>query len=253
MTTYKKKSKTQVNRVHTRAKTKIVSKPKKKSKSKTKSKSPVKHLPLLGRSELSTKIQWLIDLGGTVALLESVVADLCGSKVKVDEKGKEVPEAKRKNMLLFMKGAGDAGHWVFYNNKGVRKDPYELEHQRSGSHQFCQTFSLIYATSACNSLYKTEFFDKLKSGQTHFGDNIRVAVAFWRHMFTKYHNPDLSMWMIDEVKGINEALKLVQETRSTRKPETNAIADDSDVIDLSFILSKLVDIEVYSDQIAKNT
>jgi len=245
MTTYKKKSKTQANRVQTRAKTKISSK----SKPKTKSKS----LPLLGRSELSTKIQWLIDLGGTVALLESVIDDLCGKKVSVNEKGKEVAEPKRKNMLLFMKGAGDAGHWVFYNNKGVRMDPYELEHQRSGSHQFCQTFSLIYACSYCNSLYKTEFFDKLKSGQSHFGDNIRVAVSFWKHMFTKYHNLDLSTWMIDEVKGINEALKLVQETRSTRKPETNAIAEDSHDIDLPFILSKLADIEVYADQIAKNT
>jgi hypothetical protein len=242
MTTYKKKTKTKVNRVQTRAKTKAASNTKLKSKSSA--------LPRLSRSELSAKIQWLIDLGGTVALLESVVGDLCGKKITVNELGKSVPESKRKNMLLFMKGDSDAGHWMFYNNKGVKMDPYDLEHQRPGSHQFCQTISLIYATSACNADYKTEFFDKLKPGHTHFGDNIRVAVSFWRHMFSKYHNPDLSEWMIAEVKDINDSLKMAHDARTR---QTNAIAEDSDVIDLPFILSKFDDIELYADQIAKNT
>ena len=246
MTTYKKKTNTKVNRVQTRAKTKVATKLK--TKLKSKSKSPA--LPLLSRSELSAKIQWLIDLGGTVALLESVIADLCGKKITVNELGKTVPESKRKNMLLFMKGDSDAGHWVFYTNKGVKMDPYEMQHQKPGSHQFCQTFSLIYATSACNGDYKTEFFDKLKPGQTHFGDNIRVAVSFWRHMLTKYHNPDLSEWMIAEVKDINDSLKMVQDARTR---QTNAIAGDSDSIDLPFILNKLHDIHLYAEQIAKNT
>jgi hypothetical protein len=244
MTTYKKKTKTKVNRVQTRAKTKVASN----TKLKSKTKSPA--LPLLSRSELSAKIQWLIDLGGTVALLESVVGDLCGKKITVNELGKSVPESKRKNMLLFMKGDSDAGHWVFYNNKGVKMDPYEMQHQRPGSHQFCQTFSLIYAAGFCNADYKKDFLNKLKSGQAHFGDNIRVAAAFWRHMLTKYHNPDLSEWMIGEVQQINDELKQVQDTRTR---QTNAIAEDSDAIDLPFVLSKLDDIDLYADQIAKST
>jgi hypothetical protein len=248
MTTYKKKTKTKVNRVQTRAKTKVASNPILKLKTKLKSKSPT--LPLLSRSELSAKIQWLIDLGGTVTLLESVVGDLCGKKITVNELGKTVPESKRKNMLLFLKGDSDAGHWVFYNNKGVRMDPYEMQHRKPGSHQFCQTISLIYVTSACNPRYKNQFFDKLKPGQSHFGANIRVAVSFWRHIFTNYHNPDLSTWMIDEVNGINESLKLARDARTR---QTNAIAENSDTIDLPFILSKLDDIDLYADQIAKNT
>lgn len=226
---------------------KPVSRPKSRSRSRGKS-----TLPLLARSDLSKKIQWLIDLGGTVALLEAITGDLCGPRIKVNENGKAVPEKDRKKMLLFMKGDGDAGHWVFYDEKGVKMDPYELRHQKSGSHQFCQTFSLIYSVSFCNTIYKTEFFDRLKPGPTYLAHNMRVAVDFWRHMFTKYHNPDLSKWMVEEVRGINDALKDINEARSTRKPETNAIAENTADIDLDYILMKLADIDLYADQISKN-
>lgn len=221
------------------------------SRSRYRSRTPP--LPLLGRSDLSKKIQWLIDLGGTVSLLEAIIEDLCGPRVKVDPNGKSVPESARKKMMLFMKGDGEAGHWVFYDDKGKRMDPYELHHQKSGSHQFCQTFSLIYTVSFCNPTYKTDFFDRLKSGQTHLAHNMRVAVDFWRHMFTKYHNPDLSQWMVKEVRDINDTLNSVNEVRGTRKPETSAIADDSSLIDLDYILAKLGDIDLYADQISKNT
>jgi len=244
MTIHKAKSKTSKRST----KTKVAAA--RKTQYKTKSKSPKIVLPLLGRSELSAKIQWLIDLGGTVALLESVISDLCGQKVGVEEKGRAIPPEKRKNKLIFLQGTGDAGHWVFYDPKGVKMDPYEMQHQRSGSHQFCQTFSLIYACSSCHTDYRRDFFNRLKKGPAHFGDNIRVAVAFWRHMFSGYHNPDLSDWMIDEVKMINDELK---NAKDARRSDTNAIATDSSTIDLPFLLAKLADIESYADQIAKNT
>lgn len=223
-------------------------KPKLITKAKTKSKS--KSLELLSRNDLAKKVQWLMDLGGTDDIMEALIEDMCGKRVKVLSEGTAIPKI-RKNMLVFLKGAGDSGHWVFYNDKGVKMDPYEFEHQRRGSHQFCQTFSLLYAVSFCQPKYKTRFTDKLKAGQAHLGDNVRVAVDFWRHMFTEY-SPEMQTYLIEEARAINNELLQHIETRGTRKPETNAIAADSDTIDLAFILTKLADIDLYADQIAKN-
>jgi len=209
-----------------------------------------KTVELLSRNDLAKKVQWLMDLGGTDDIMEALIEDMCGKRVKVLSEGTAIPKI-RKNMLVFLKGAGDSGHWVFYNDKGVKMDPYEFEHQRRGSHQFCQTFSLLYAVSFCQPKYKARFTNKLKAGQAHLGDNVRVAVDFWRHMFTEY-SPEMEMYLIEEARAINNELLQHIETRGTRKPETNAIAADSADIDLAFILTKLDDIDLYADQIAKN-
>jgi len=218
----------------------------------------------LSSDELSKKIQWIIDLGGTDEVVETIIHDVCSksnrdSGVKIHNIGKPLP-SKPKKLLAFLWRSTDYGHWVYFNKHGEKQDSYQLQHQKERSHQFCQTFATIYAISDCNPEYKTRFFDKLKSGKEHFGDNICVVVDFWKHVLdlssdgygVKNQNPDFSQWLIREVRRINDELlenHLTRVTR-TRAPETNAIAEKSSNIDLDFIMGKLDDIVKYADQIA---
>jgi hypothetical protein len=133
-------------------------------------------------------------------------------------------------------------------------DPYELHHQKPGSHQFCQTFSLLYALSQCNADYKRDYFDKLKAGSSPtdyavFAHNIRVVIAFWRHMFTTYHNPDIVSYMIRQIKAINIGLQKDPD----RQGRTKEIAANSKMINLPFILDRIADIDTYAVEIAKRT
>lgn len=247
--TIKKSTKQSTKTSKTLIKNKTPIKTSTKTPIKTPTKTPIKTpIKMLNRSQLSKKIQWLIDLGGTIQLIDAVINNLCGNnKIKIDDSGKS--RVDKKEMLVFKKGSGDSGHWVFYDNKGNELNSYDLHHQKSGTNQFCQTFALIYASSYCNKEYKKKFFNHLK--EYDFANNIRVAVSFWRQLFTN-HFPEFTDWLIEEVKSINEvAIEIDKNDR--RHTSDFTITKNTSEINLPFILHLLDDIDMYAEQIALTT
>jgi hypothetical protein len=130
---------------------------------------------------------------------------------------------------------------------------YELEHQKSGTNQFCQSFAILYMISnysrrKINKDYKLKenYLDKLKSGSQYFGANIRVVIEFWRFIFT-YH-PPTTEWLIEQVRTLNN--EYIKEATSR---ESFIISQNSNDIDIVRIRELLDDIDTYAHQIAENT
>lgn len=197
---------------------------------------------LLGISELSRKVQWLIDLAGSDNVIEAIIDNFCQNK-KNEPKivYKKKFDEKEKNIIVFRSGLDQSiGHWIYFNSKGVKMDPYELGHQKNGTNQFCQSFAIIYMLSyGCN--FGKTYFDKLKAGEQYFGNNIRVVINFWKFVFHYY--PPLTDWLIEEVRAINNE-NLIND-------HGLVIANNTEDIDINFIDERLMDIDVYADQIAK--
>lgn len=197
---------------------------------------------LLGISELSRKVQWLIDLAGSDNVIEALVDYFCETKKnkpKIVYKNKF--DKKEKNTIIFKSGLDQSfGHWIYFNSKGVKMDPYELGHQKNGTNQFCQSFAIIYMLSDGCDFGKT-YIDKLKAGEQQFGNNIRVVINFWQYIF--HYQLSLTNWLIEEVRAINNETLI--------NDPTLAITNNTDEIDINFIDEKLMDIDVYADQIAK--
>ena len=65
----------------------------------------------------------------------------------VNTEATKLTDGQGKNRVLFFgkEVAGTAvGHWVYCTAKGKEWNSYEKGHQKSGSHQFCQSFAQIY-------------------------------------------------------------------------------------------------------------
>ena len=152
-------------------------------------------------------------------------------------------KTKKKNILFFSSGDGIVGHWQFYDNNGSRFDSYELNHQNKGTHQFCQTFALIYAKSH-NGMYdkdyiREQFLNRLKPGK--YADNIHIVTNFWRYLFKSY-GKDFTKWLIKEVRQINdEYISLLSgKKKITHRDEDYVISENTAKINLTFI-NKLFD------------
>lgn len=107
---------------------------------------------MANRGDLSAEIQWLLLLAGTADFIEAIFDYLRDPKSKkklhLNREAKTLTDGEGKNRLLFFGVGDDAGHWVYCpatNDKSVVQwNSYELGHQKSGSHQFCQSFAQIY-------------------------------------------------------------------------------------------------------------
>lgn len=109
------------------------------------------------RSELSGMVQFLIDFAGTDSVIEAVCDNHSSSKINFLY-GKV---CKNKTKTLWYKSSDRTmGHWVYIDRLGIEYNSYTLGHQKSGSHQFCQTFALIYMLK---DMGVTEWFDRLIS------------------------------------------------------------------------------------------
>lgn len=197
---------------------------------------------LLGISELSRKVQWLIDLAGSDNVIEALTDYFCETKKnKPSIVYKKNFDKKEKNTIVFKSGMDQSvGHWIYFNSKGVKMDPYELGHQKNGTNQFCQTFAIIYMLSdGCD--FGKIYIDKLKAGENQFGNNIRVIISFWQYIF--HYQLSLTNWLIEEVRAINNDF--------LSEDPTLAITKNTDDININFIDEKLLDIDIYADQIAK--
>ena len=202
-------------------------------------------IKLLGKSELTKKIQWLIELAGTDEVIDVIIDNFCyKTKVNQIRNLKKIPDdsTTHKNSIIYKSEKGDVGHWVYKNNKGIIYNSYHLKHQKQGSNQFCQSFAIIYMLYNCCSKLKI-FMNNLKPGMDDYGNNIRVVVDFWRYLFN--YDDLLREWLINEVRNINQEF--------INNNDDCLIAKNSDDIDINYIESKLLDIDIYAEQIAKNT
>jgi len=193
------------------------------------------------RSKLCKRVQWLVNLGGTVEMIAVIIEYFCKTKQNIVLNINKPSNAIYKSSLVYTSSNGISGHWVYYNSKGVVYNSYDLDHQRPGSDQFCQSYSILYMLGDNNDEFKKRFTDKLSSGRDNYANNIYVVVDFWRLMF-KYSKL-LSNWMIFEVKLINEQVLL--------NNENTYITKNTSKIDKKRIMRLLSDIYNYAEQIVQ--
>ncbi len=156
----------------------------------------------LNRNEISKNVQWLISLGGTIEMIEKIVeifSKINQTILVTTDKSQELLNLK--STMLYISNNIDSGHWIYYNNNGFIYNSYDLDHQPYGSAQFCQTYAMLYMLGDNSSFIKRKFTDKLKSGSSNYGNNIKIVVKFWRYIFR--YDKLLRQWMISEVKSIN--------------------------------------------------
>ena len=105
----------------------------------------------MSKGTLAAEIQWLLQLAGTAAVIETIFDCLSDPKTKqdllVNTEAKKLTDGRGKNRILFFGTQVDGtavGHWVYCTAREEEWNSYEKGHQKTGSHQFCQSFAQIY-------------------------------------------------------------------------------------------------------------
>lgn len=105
----------------------------------------------MSKGTLGAEVQWLLQLAGTREVIEAIFDYLSDPRRKTDllvnTEAKKMTDGEGHNRLLFFGSQIDGtavGHWVYCTAKGEEWNSYEMGHQKSGSHQFCQSFAQIY-------------------------------------------------------------------------------------------------------------
>lgn len=192
-----------------------------------------------------------MDFAGTDVVVESIMSafglvELGKDIFRISEKSEK--KRSRKPRLLF--SGSDAGHWVYFNRRGKQFNSYELHHQRSGTHQFCQSFAQIYMLADLNPEFGRQFFDELKQNQ--FGHNIKVVIDYWRTVLQEMSEDDLfAEWALEEFVSLDR--QYIEHNKQNRRQSAKLarIAEDDQPITFALLFSKLDEIEAYVDQIAE--
>ena len=152
-------------------------------------------------------------------------------------------------------------------HKGEEKyNSYTRDHQKSGSHQFCQSFALLGAcasSAAEGQLHKRgktmgSLFEALKPGAANHGANIRVVVTLWDDYFqaVEADGSEVKEWFFNCVNEVNDYLLESQEEKPGRKTLNSSvkmkpIAEKGVQITMKLLREKLKDISQNADLIAK--
>lgn len=166
----------------------------------------------LSRAELSAKIQWLIDIAGSRNVIEAIIHYFTRKhgrrQIKFMECNKITPS---KNKIVFYTKDGEIGHWLYFDKKGNEWNSYKLQHQRDGSHQFCQTFALIYLLNDHGIKTVPKFATRLETGA--WNNNLCVAVDFWRWIFNSmFENTVIKLWLENVFVELNNSYKTYNDT-----------------------------------------
>jgi len=197
----------------------------------------------LNRIKLCRKVQWLINLAGTVEMIDVIIDYFCKTTQSIILNiNKSSNALSYKSAMVYTSSNNISGHWVYYDSSGKLYNAYDLDHQKPGSNQFCQTYSLLYMLGDNNDVFRKGFTDKLLPGSDNYINNIKVVVKFWHFMF-KYSEP-LFEWMLAEVKSINNNV-LANNGKSY-------ISRDTSKIDKKRIIRLLISINNHADEIAQN-
>ena len=193
--------------------------------------------------KLCRKVQWLINLAGTVEMIDAIIHYFCKTPQSIILNiNKSSNGQSYKSAMVYTSSNNISGHWVYYDSRGNLYNAYDLDHQKPGSNQFCQTYSLLYMLGDNSDVFKKGFTDKLIPGSGNYINNIKIVVNFWHFMF-KYSEP-LFDWMLAEVKSINNNV--------LANNEKSYISRDSSKIDKKRIIRLLISINNHAEEIAQN-
>lgn len=209
----------------------------------------------LSRSELSDKIQFLIDFAGTINIIEKIIRHYKIKTTVITTSSNTIPENLR-NTLIFKTSDNDVGHWIYYSKDGTEFNSYKLGHQKYGSNQLCQSFALLYMlndhliNNRLNSIY-----NQLRSGLIDrdynfeiLGDNIEIIVNMWKY-FIQMEN--FKKYFINELKKINNEYIYHNEENRRQTSKIGLIHQITGQINVNVILEKLDEIIDNKSEIAK--
>ena len=116
---------------------------------------------IYSRSELSSMIQWLIDLAGTDCIIQEIINKFTTCKnIKINNNFSKLPLKPSPKTIYYLSSDGNVGqscntslntsnlftcgHWVYVSSDKKEYNSYKLDHQNPGSNQFCQSFAIMY-------------------------------------------------------------------------------------------------------------
>ena len=139
-------------------------------------------------------IEWLVDLLGTIDLLQTVITPASRKEryAIVDLKDKNTSSDTRDAFRargevdvpdgLYFDGA----HWFSVKNK-EKKDAYGARYQIIGTAHFCQTFAAMIFTEKVSALKKREW-----------AGNIKAAIDFW---LDEFRDQPIKNYFLEEVRN----------------------------------------------------
>ena len=143
-------------------------------------------------------IDWLVDMLGTMELLESVINDEKSKYVakNLSERGPE-KSAFKGGAFAGAEGVYFVdGHWYSYR-ASQKKDSYTENYQIRGTAHFCQTFATLIFLGVDKSSYLLKAND--------YAGNIKVAMKFWMDFFGK--QKEIARWIVAQMTTDRNHLK----------------------------------------------
>jgi len=269
--------------------------------------------PKLGRGELSDLVRWLMAFAGTDTVQDAVVSYFTTLGAPYRQVGKmrtrtqwqvlhtsarpPITGTETNRIPTLAAHGGGAVHWVYYKPyqsgaNAARKcsdarspsapcvtyNSYRLGHQKAGSHQFCQSFALIYMI--CDNRQSWSELS-MQEWAGHYcgllgawegpvtwvslGHYIQLVTSFWK-MVLKWVNDaagseidpkaEIRWWFAERFRAINQEAVAhnSQWTRSTSQHATmwpsNEQPNDVQVFQKVDMMMKIID--HYADQIAES-
>ena len=223
----------------------------------------------IGKSSLSEKVQWLFELGGTGDARECIIGSFVKDKslypstfhgAKSEMWWNDVKENPHgynpSNTFWFTSNASDGspGHWIYYDTNGVEWNSYKLNHQKMGSHTFCQSFTLMYAIShLTGNRIITKLVNELSNGGSNdeYAENMCSVIQFWQYVLMSMSTSSQDK-LIDLIKMINSEYcdsRIVNRLGKYR--ENYVIAEKENDITISFITSRLDEMKVHLDEMVE--
>jgi hypothetical protein len=207
------------------------------------------------RSELSSMIQWLIDLAGTDCIIQEIINKFTTCKnIKINNNLSKLPLKPSPKTIYYLSSDSNVGHWVYVSSNKKEYNSYKLDHQNPGSNQFCQSFAIMYMLfDVANDSIKTNIdLHNLFQQKLEWSDYIIKIVNMWEYFL----NNGLKDIMISESVRINTEYKEynLKNKRLTAQYLTFEQDSNSETeLNENWIRYKLQKIKENAEQIAINT
>lgn len=220
------------------------------------------------RSELSSMIQWLIDLAGTDCIIQEIINKFTTCKnIKINNNLSKLPLKPSPKTIYYLSSDESCGHWVYVSSEKKEYNSYKLDHQNPGSNQFCQSFAIMYMLFDVGKSSLFEGKSSLSEGKSSLSDldlhNLFQQKLEWSdyiikivNMWEYFLNNGLKDIMISESSRINTEYKEynLKNKRLTAQYLTfDQDSNDETELNKNWIRYKLQKIKENAEQIAINT
>ena len=123
------------------------------------------------RSELSSMIQWLIDLAGTDCIIQEIINKFTTCKnIKINNNLSKLPLKPSPKTIYYLSSDSTCGHWVYVSSDKKEYNSYKLDHQNPGSNQFCQSFAIMYMLFDVGKSSLSEGKSNLSEGKSNLSE-----------------------------------------------------------------------------------